>query len=329
MKTNRFLCAALLSTCLLTAMPANAELANTDSLNGFIQQMVKQHHFNEAELRKLFQAVEFQQQILDAMAKPAEAKPWFQYRNIFMTEARVDGGVQFWRENEAALQAVEQQYGVPAEIIIAIIGVETKYGAFTGKYRVIDALSTLGFGHPTRSEFFLKELENFLLLSREEHLDPLQPIGSYAGAMGLVQFMPSSFRNYAKDFDNDNKRDIWRNSADAIASVANYFVANKWQRGGAVAYQVSAVGDAYKSALSKGVKPDVSIGELRKLGVNTPTQLSGNEQVKLLSYPMENHEQLWVGLHNFYVITRYNHSPLYAMAAFQLSQAIREKKLAH
>ena len=142
MKTNRLLCAALLSTSLLSAMPATAELANTDLLNGFIQQMVKQHHFNESELRKLFQAVEFQQQILDAMAKPAEAKPWFQYRNIFMTEARIDGGVQFWRENEATLQAIEQQYGVPAEIIIAIIGVETKYGAFTGKYRVIDALST-------------------------------------------------------------------------------------------------------------------------------------------------------------------------------------------
>lgn len=329
MKTHRLLCVALLSASLLNAMPVTAELANTDSLHGFIRQMVNQHHFNEAELRKIFQATEFQQQILDAMAKPAEAKPWFQYRNIFMTDARIDGGVQFWRDNEAALRAVEQQFGVPAEIIIAIIGVETKYGAFTGKYRVIDALSTLAFGHPTRSEFFLKELENFLLLSREEHLDPLQPMGSYAGAMGLTQFMPSSYRAYAKDFDRDNKRDIWRNSADAIASVANYFVANKWQRGGAIAYQVTAVGDAYKSALSKGVKPDASIGELRKLGVNTPTRLADHEQVKLLSYPMEDHEQLWLGLHNFYVITRYNHSPLYAMAAFQLSQAIREKKLAH
>ena len=329
MKTRLLLSSALLCASLLSSNQATAEIANTDSLNRFINQMVKQHRFNEAELKNLFKSVNIQQPILDAMAKPAEGKPWYKYRDIFMTDARIDGGVQFWRDNEAALQAVEKQYGVPAEIIIAIIGVETKYGAFTGKYRVIDALSTLGFAYPSRSEFFLKELESFLLLSREEHIDPLQPLGSYAGAMGLSQFMPSSYRAYAKDFDQDHKRDIWHNNSDAIASVANYFVANHWQRGGAITYQVSANGDAYKQALSKGVKPDTSIGQLRKLGVNMPTQLSDNEQAKLLSYPMIDHEQLWIGLHNFYVITRYNHSPLYAMAAYQLSQAIREKKLQH
>lgn len=326
MKPNILLSAALLCASLLTAGTASAEIPQTDALNRFIAQMVKQHHFNEAELKKLFQSVTIQQPILDAMGKPAEGKPWYQYREIFMTDARIDGGVQFWRDNEAALKTVEQQYGVPAEIIIAIIGVETKYGAFTGKYRVIDALSTLGFAYPSRSEFFLKELENFLLLSREEHLDPLQPLGSYAGAMGLAQFMPSSYRAYAKDFDLDKKRDIWHNNSDAIASVANYFVANHWQRGGAITYQVSAKGDAYKKTLSKGVKPDVSVGELRKLGVEIPKPLGNNEPAKLLSYPMQDHEQLWLGLHNFYVITRYNHSPLYAMAAYQLSQAIRERK---
>ncbi|MBS4051690.1 MAG: lytic murein transglycosylase B [Methylomonas sp.] len=327
MKPNILLSAALLCASLFAASAANAEIPQTEALNRFIEQMVKQHHFNATELRQLFQSVAIQQPILDAMGKPAEGKPWYQYREIFMTDSRIDGGVQFWRDNEAALKAVEQQYGVPAEIIIAIIGVETKYGAFTGKYRVIDALSTLGFAYPSRSEFFLKELENFLLLSREEHLDPLQPLGSYAGAMGLAQFMPSSYRAYAKDFDLDKQRDIWHNDSDAIASVANYFVANHWQRGGAISYQVSAKGDAYKKALSKGVKPDVSIGELRKLGVEIPKQLGNNEAAKLLSYPMPDHEQLWLGLHNFYVITRYNHSPLYAMAAYQLSQAIKDKYL--
>ncbi|WAR44011.1 lytic murein transglycosylase B [Methylomonas rapida] len=306
---------------------ASAAITETDSFKRFVAQMVKQHHFNETELRHLFQAVNIQQPILDAMAKPAEAKPWYQYREIFMTESRIAGGVQFWRDNEAALRAVEQQYGVPAEIVIAIIGVETKYGAFTGKYRVIDALATLGFAYPSRSEFFLKELENFLLLSREEHIDPLQPMGSYAGAMGLSQFMPSSYRAYAKDFDLDHKRDIWQNSSDAIASVANYFVANGWQRGGAIAFRVNARSDAYRSALSKGVKPDMSIGQLRKLGITTPSQLTDSENAKLLSYPLLDGEELWLGLHNFYVITRYNHSPLYAMAVFQLSQAIRDKKL--
>ncbi|MDD2759024.1 MAG: lytic murein transglycosylase B [Methylomonas sp.] len=317
---------ALLSACLLSANPANAEIPSSEALNGFISQMVKQHAFNEAELRSLFKSVDIQQSILDAMAKPAEGKPWYQYREIFLAESRIAGGVQFWRDNEAALKTVEQQYGVPAEIIIAIIGVETRYGAVTGKYRVIDALATLGFAYPARSEFFLKELENFLLLSREEKMDPLKPLGSYAGAMGLSQFMPSSFRAYARDFDQDQKRDIWHNSRDAIASVANYFVAQQWQRGGAIAFQVAAKSDAYRQAIGKGLKPDTSIGQLRKLGVGVPTVLADSENAKLLSYALLDGEELWLGLHNFYVITRYNHSPLYALAVYQLSEAIRDRK---
>ncbi|WP_026602176.1 lytic murein transglycosylase B [Methylomonas sp. 11b] len=326
MKINKNKFAWLLAVTLFAAGSASAEIAETDSFKQFIHNLVKQQHFNEAELRSLFKAVQIQQPILDAMSKPAEGKPWFQYREIFMTEARIAGGVQFWKDNEAALKAVESQYGVPAEIIIAIIGVETKYGAHTGKYRVIDALATLGFAYPPRSEFFLKELEQFLVLAREEHMDPLQPMGSYAGAMGLPQFMPSSFRGYAKDFDLDGKRNIWTNSADAIASVANYFVRNQWRPGGAVAYPVTARGGAYRQALGKGVKPDTNVGELRRLGVDVPTQLASSETVKLLAYQQQVGEDLWVGLHNFYVITRYNHSPLYAMAVYQLSQAIAARK---
>lgn len=313
---------------LCVAQSALAEVAETDSFKGFVKHMVKQHHFKEAELRKLFKAVEIQQPILEAMSKPAEGKPWFQYREIFMTEARIAGGAQFWRDNEAALKAVERQYGVPAEILIAIIGVESRYGAHTGKYRVIDALATLGFAYPPRSEFFLKELENYLLLSREEHIDPLQPVGSYAGAMGLTQFMPSSFRNFAVDFDHDHKRDIWKNSGDAIASVANYFVHNHWQAGAPVVFSVSAQSEAYKQALSKGVKPDTTIGQLRNLQVDIPAHLANGETVKLLGFQQAAGEELWIGLHNFYVITRYNHSPLYAMAVYQLSQAIAERKKA-
>jgi Membrane-bound lytic murein transglycosylase B len=214
---------------------------------------------------------------------------------------------------------------VPAEIIIAIIGVETKYGAHTGKYRVIDALSTLGFAYPPRSEFFLKELEQFLVLAREEHMDPLQPMGSYAGAMGLPQFMPSSFRGYAKDL-------IWtvNGISGPIAPMRlpawPLFRRNQWRPGGAVAYPVTARGDAYRQALGKGVKPDTNVGELRRLGVDVPTQLAASETVKLLAYQQQVGEDLWVGLHNFYVITRYNHSPLYAMAVYQLSQAIAARK---
>ena len=323
---SKIVLSILLAAVILTVSSASAEVANTETFNRFIDKMVKQHGFNETALKNLFSAVEIQQPILDAIAKPAEAKPWFQYREIFMTEARIDGGVQFWRDNEAVLQAVERQYGVPAEILIAIIGVETKYGAQTGKYRVIDALSTLGFAYPQRSEFFLKELESYLLLVRDEHADPLQPMGSYAGAMGLPQFMPSSFRTYAVDFDHDGKRDIWKNSADAIASIANYFVHNHWQTGAAVAFPVKAKSEAYRQALSKGVKPDTTLLQLRRLLINVPPQLADTESVKLLSYQQQDGEDLWLGLHNFYVITRYNHSPLYAMAVYQLSQAIADRK---
>ena len=310
---------------LLLSQTVTAEITNTDSVEDFVSHMVHQHHFNADQLRGLLQQVNIQQPILAAMSKPAEGKPWAQYREIFLTETRISAGVQFWRNHQATLTAVAKSTGVPAEIIVAIIGVETQYGANLGKYRVIDALATLGFAYPPRSEFFLKELEQFLLLSRDEQLDPLQPIGSYAGAMGLPQFMPSSFRHFARDYDHDHNRDIWHNGADAIASVADYFVANDWQRGAEIALQVSARGNAYRRALSKGVKPDIKVARLRKLQVNIPARISNQQPAKLLSYALADQQQLWLGLHNFYVITRYNHSPLYAMAVLQLSQVIKHR----
>ncbi len=287
--------------------------------------------FDAAELRRLFAQAEIQQPILDAMNKLAEAMPWPRYRAIFLTDERIDGGVKFWRENEAALRTVEREYGVPPEIIVAIIGVETKYGAHVGKYRVLDALSTLGFAYPKRSEFFLKELANYLQLCRNEGFEPLQQMGSYAGAMGLPQFMPSSFLGYAVDFDHDGKRDIWRNSGDAIASVANYFSKSQWRRGEAVAIPTYAQGAAFYKLLGRDLKPDVGAAQLRAAKVAIPRQLDERLRVKLLSFEknaQENAdgnaqgEELWLGLHNFYVITRYNHSPLYAMAVHQLSEAI-------
>lgn len=326
MKLKTLLALTLSALALLTATPASAEVPNTEALQSFIAKMVRQHHFNEQALNEQFKEVQIQQAILDAIAKPAEAKPWFLYREIFMTEARIAGGVQFWRDNESTLQAVESQYGVPAEIVIAIIGVESKYGAYPGKYRVIDALSTLGFAYPQRSEFFLKELESFLLLSRDEQMDALQPMGSYAGAMGLPQFMPSSFRTYAVDFDRDGRRDIWKSNADAIASVANYFAYNQWRRGEPIAFPLNAQADSFRDLLSKGVKPDTTVQQLRDRLIDVPSFLADSVAVKLLGFQEQTGEELWLGLHNFYVITRYNHSPLYAMAVFQLSQAIAERK---
>ena len=314
---------------LLTACTGN--IKNSESYPAFINKMVTTHQFDAVKLNELFQSVEIKEDILKKISSPAESMPWYKYRKIFMTDARINGGVTFWQENEPTLTAVEQQTGVPAEIIIAILGVETSYGQKTGNYRVIDALSTLAFAYPPRSPFFLGELESFLLLCRNEHLNPLEPTGSYAGAMGMPQFMPSSFNAYAVDFDNDNRRDIWHDKSDVIASVANYFVKHQWQPGQAIALPVSVTGERYKTALTRDLKPDLRLAELESLNLKISRSLPLNTKVKLLAFEQESSgqkpgEELWVGLDNFYVITRYNHSPLYAMAVYQLSQSILNKK---
>lgn len=305
-----------------------AAIEETELFNNFVKNMVNNHEFDETKLKELFQSVNIQQKIIDTMNKPAEGLPWYKYRKIFMTDKRIVNGVKFWQKHEAVLKKVEKQYGVSAEIIVSIIGVETFYGGNTGHNRVIDALSTFGFNYPKRSKFFLSELENFLLLCREEKMNPLEPTGSYAGAMGIPQFMPSSYRAYAADFENDKKRDIWKNPADAIASVANYFIKHKWHKGEAIVFPVAAKDDGYRKFLTKGTKPDVFWAELQLKGlkISNEQKLKANEAVKLFSYQQEKDIDLWIGLNNFYVITRYNRSPLYAMAVYQLSEAIHKKR---
>lgn len=303
-----------------------AAIEETEIFSDFVNVMVEKHQFDAAEIKQLFQSVEIKQNIIDTMERPAEGLPWHKYRKIFMRDSRIEGGVKFWQENEVVLSDVELKTGVPAEIMVAIIGVETLYGENTGHHRVIDALSTLGFAYPKRSKFFLGELESFLILCREEKMNPLDPTGSYAGAMGIPQFMPSSYRAYAADFEDDEKRDIWNNPADAIASVANYFVKHHWRKGEAITFPVVAEGDAYQQALTKGLKPDISWAELELLSIKSEQALNADEVVKLLAYEQETGNDLWVGLQNFYVITRYNHSPLYAMAVYQLSDAIYKQK---
>lgn len=294
-------------------------------LQEFIEKMTSRHHFDKAELNNLFQSVELKPAIIEAMTRPAEAMPWYKYRKIFMTDARVEAGTGFWQANEPALTKIERKTGVPAAIIVAILGVETFYGKNTGRYRVIDALSTLGFDYPKRSSFFLSELEHFLLLCRDQQIDPLIPTGSYAGAMGMPQFMPSSYRTYAADFDGDLHSDIWQNPADVIASVANYFVKHHWQPGQDIAFEVNATGESYKSALGGDLKPDLTVSELKSLKIEVPKHLNSGIKAKLLAFEEEQGNDLWLALDNFYVITRYNHSPLYAMAVYQLSQAIADK----
>jgi len=326
MKLKSTLTRIMLGCACLSAISCVSDIREKESMNAFIEQMAAKHQFDESELDDLFETVKIKQDILKRIASPSEGLPWYKYRKIFLTEARIDAGVQFWKDNAATLAAAEKQYGVPAEIIIAIIGVETLFGKNTGNHRVIDALSTLAFAYPPRSKFFLGELENFLLLCRDEHINPADPIGSYAGAMGLPQFMPSSFRAYAVDFDNDNRRDIWHNNSDVIASIGNYFAKHHWQTGQAIAVPVTAKYKNYEPVLNNDLKPNLSVAELESLNLIIPRQLPLNSKVKLLSFEQQQGEELWAALDNFYVITRYNHSPLYAMAVYQLSLSILNKK---
>jgi membrane-bound lytic murein transglycosylase B len=295
-------------------------------MNAFIDRMVASHHYNKTELDALFQSVEIKDGIIKKISSPAEGMPWYKYRKIFMTDTRINDGVKFWQKNASALTKAEQQYGVPAQIIVAILGVETLYGQKTGNYRVIDALSTLSFAYPPRSKFFMGELEKFLELCKKEQINPLAPTGSYAGAMGMPQFMPSSFLSYAIDFNHDDHADIWHAPDDAIASIANYLAQHHWQKNQAIAVPVIAKNDDYKAILNKDLKPDLRLAELESLNLTTLKALPLDHKVKLLSFEQQHGEELWAGLDNFYVITRYNHSPLYAMAVFQLSESILNKK---
>lgn len=307
-------------------LAAQATEAQPQEINGFIEQMAAKYQFNPVELSSLFKQVEIKNEIIEKITSPAEALPWQKYRDLFLTEKRIDNGVKFWNENASTLTAVERQYGVPPEIIVAIIGVETSYGQRKGNFRVIDALSTLAFAYPPRSNFFKAELEKFLILCRKETMNPLEPSGSYAGAMGMPQFMPSSYLAYAVDFDQDNHRDIWQNPGDTIASVANYFVKQGWQSGQIVAVKLQAKDERYKKLLGKDLKPNLRLSTLQSNGINAKEKLSLTGKIKLLAFELDQGTELWGGLDNFYVITRYNHSPLYAMAVYQLSQAILNKR---
>lgn len=315
---------------------ANFVQADTTNFNNnvlitdFISHMVKKYNFNADELKKLFSQVRRHQNILDAIARPAESKPWREYQLIFLTRDRLQGGLKFWRKNEATLQRAHKIFGVPEEIIVAIIGVETRYGKHAGRYPVIDALATLAFDYPPRSPFFRRELQEYLLMTRKEGLNPLQEKGSYAGAMGMPQFMPSSFRQYAIDFNGDGQRDLWHDPADVIGSVANYFKKHHWKKDQPIANRISVRGDAYKKLLgTRGqhlLKPHLSQQELRAHGVSLPKGLPAGMKGSLIELQGKNGPEQWVVWPNFYVISRYNHSALYSMSVFQLSQQLRENR---
>ncbi len=311
----------------LGSVPLQAADYTGANVDEFIAEMTRDYGFASEQLRDLFKQAERKQAILDAISRPAErVKPWKEYRPIFLTDSRVAQGVDFWRENEAALSRAEAEYGVPAEIIVAIIGVETFYGRNTGSHRVIDALSTLGFDYPPRQPFFRQQLKEFLLLTREEQVDPLTLKGSYAGAMGLPQFMPSSFRAYAVDFDGDGHIDIWNNPTDAIGSAASYFKQHGWAAGEPVVARAKVSGERFEEGLTVGLESQKNAGEMRALGWQFDKSVA--DQTAVTAFRLEGAEgdEYWLGLPNFYVITRYNRSVMYAMAVHQLSQLLADAR---
>jgi membrane-bound lytic murein transglycosylase B len=278
--------------------------------------------------RDLLASAKRQQSILDAIARPAEkTKPWYDYRDIFMTDRRIREGVVFWDAHAAVLEDISQRTGVPSAVIVAIIGVETFYGRITGSYRVIDALSTLAFDYPRRSPFFTQELEQFLILAWESGKDPLALKGSYAGAMGYGQFMPSSYRAYARSFEPGGVPDIWDNPADAISSVGHYLNAHGWQAGERVLLDAVA-NQPPDSLFAAGLKPSQSIETLARAGLSTEAAVNPQTRVTPISLETIEGQRYWLGLQNFYVITRYNHSAMYAMAVWELSEAILAARLA-
>lgn len=292
-------------------------------VQAFIAAMAERHGFDPDVLGQTLASARFQPAIVRAISAPSTARPWSEFRPVFINAQRIGGGIGFWDENEATLERAEMQYGVPAEVVVAVIGVETLYGARMGNHRVLDALYTLAFDYPQRSDFFRSELEQFLLFTRANGSDPGSPRGSYAGAMGIPQFMPSSVHSYAVDFDGDGHLDLWQGTADSIGSVAHYLHTFGWRAGEPVMVRAEVTGDAIEALVAEGYKPQRTVDELVALGVNPLESVAGDRSAALIRLQGAEGPEYWVVLENFYAITRYNRSQNYATAVHQLSQEIR------
>ncbi|MBI2801721.1 MAG: lytic murein transglycosylase B [Gammaproteobacteria bacterium] len=307
----------------LFALPIRAAGLDAQQVELFALEMEHKHGFDATAVKNVLNLAVKLDSVLATMARPAESKPWSQYRPLFLSAERIRAGVEFWNTYATALDDVSTQYGVPPEIVVAIIGVETFYGRNMGNYRVLDALGTLAFHFPARGAFFRSELEQFLLLTRAEQLDPVTPRGSYAGAMGFPQFMPSSFLRFAVDFDHDGHRDIWRNPVDAIGSVASYLHAHGWRAAEPVT-MVAEPSNWNENNSSTKVELKQTIAEYASAGSSPRSTVAPNAPAVLLAYAGAEGNEYWFALNNFYVITRYNHSPKYALAVYQLAEAIRD-----
>jgi len=330
------LAAALAVVVGLAVLPrfaaAQADFDGNPDVELFITQLVDEHQFDRAVLDRLFRQGRIQNGVLQAMARPATSRPWYEFRASTITPSRLREGAEYWRRHAAALARATAEYGVPEEIIVATIGIETSYGRALGKGRVFDALATLAFGYPPRAALFRNELIELLLLSREMRADPLRYKGSFAGAMGVPQFLPSSYRRHAVDFDADGRRDLWSH-ADAIGSIGNYYRSYGWASGQPVLAALERTNepppDAFKQLLERGIQPHSSVAVFRRAGASMAG--AANDDVLACAFAAETDSgtAYWLGFNNFYVITRYNRSINYALAVHDLALELRKARDAH
>jgi membrane-bound lytic murein transglycosylase B len=313
--TALFLAQAATTTTAQNSLPPEIEV--------FIGEMVQKHYFEAAALRRLLSQAQARPAVLRAVSAPSTLRPWHEYRARNVDAAHINGGAAFWREHAATLARASRDYGVPEEIIVATIGVETLYGRNTGSFRVLDALITLAFQYPPRADLFRYQLEEYLLLARESGLDAIKTRGSYAGAIGIPQFLPSSYRRYAVDFDGDGRRDLMGTTADAIGSIANYYRAHGWRTGDKVVVPAEVSGSVADVLVDTGIRPQLKIEELKRMGITPGGVVDDEAEAALFVVETEAGPRYWLGLNNFYVITRYNRSINYALAVYELAQELR------
>lgn len=319
-------CGAACAAQLALARAGVDDAAVAQRRSAFLARMVEKHGFDATSLGATLNGIEINDKILETIARPVErVVPWYEYRKIFLSEQRIEAGVEFWRRHSAEVTAASNRYGVAPEMLIAILGIETYFGQRMGNYRVLDALGTLAFAYPPRADFFARELESFLLISRQEGPAMLDAVGSYAGAMGAGQFIPSSFRAYAVDGDGDGRRDLWHDWSDILDSVANYFNQHGWQSGEPAADRAELeAAAAGRASARRAFQLDQTVGALRAAGYRFPSALPTSAPAGVVALEGEGGgTEYWVGYRNFRAITRYNGSPKYALAAVELGRAIR------
>ena len=324
---RRFCVSVLVGSVGLTFAGAAPALDEDLDEARFAAALAREHGFGVNRVMRLLRQAKVQPAILRAIGQPGLARPWFEYRDAIISDRRIVEGANFWQTNGKALGKAEREYGVPAAIIVATLGVETFYGRDTGRFRVLDALYTLAFHYPKRAAFFQGELAEFIMLTTERGLDPLKVKGSFAGAMGLAQFMPSSYRKYAVDLDGDRRPNLWR-EADAIGSVANYYHSFDWQPDAPVLAWVAFDDPKVRDYLNAGIKPSVPLEVLKSLGMRPATGAPDEALATVLEVETESGPAYVLGFDNFYVITRYNRSVNYALSVYALARAIEEERAA-